>query len=224
MPIVLAHNAALASGLNRLTDLQGDQATGLFLAGSGLGALGAAALGAKTDPTAAQVALVASAGAWGAWYGVLTPIALNIDTPDGALMLSGVGLADGLMVATALAQLPAVGLKPRSTLAPQLFAVGGATLGALGVALTTDSGQAIAGGALVGASLGFGGGTIFQVSRDRNVAKDRQALALRGRAFCVHQGRGGAKIEGEAFSEGTVVALTGPYRADGGVDQRQATA
>ncbi|MBK9365574.1 MAG: HEAT repeat domain-containing protein [Deltaproteobacteria bacterium] len=178
VPIVLAHNAALASGLNRLTDLQGDQATGLFLAGSGLGALGAAALGAKTDPTAAQVALVASAGAWGAWYGVLTPIALNIDTPDGALMLSGVGLADGLMVATALAQLPAVGLKPRSTLAPQLFAVGGATLGALGVALTTDSGQAIAGGALVGASLGFGGGTIFQVSRDRNVAKDRQALAL----------------------------------------------
>ncbi|MBK9371943.1 MAG: hypothetical protein IPN01_37575 [Deltaproteobacteria bacterium] len=115
VPIVLAHNAALASGLDRLTDLQGEQATGLFLAGSGLGALGAAALGAKTDPTAAQVALVASAGAWGAWYGVLTPIAFDIETPEGALMLSGVGLADGLMVATALARLPAVGLKPRST-------------------------------------------------------------------------------------------------------------
>ncbi|MCK6518258.1 hypothetical protein L6R46_24775, partial [Myxococcota bacterium] len=178
VPILLAHNAALASGLDRLTELVGDQATGLFLAGSGLGAIGAAALGAKADPSAAQVALVASAGAWGAWYGVLTPIALNIDTPNGALLLSGVGLADGLMVATALAQLPAVGLKPRSTLAPQLFAVGGATLGALGVALTTDSGQAIAGGALVGASLGFGGGTLFQLTRKNDTAKDRQALAL----------------------------------------------
>lgn len=178
VPILLAHNAALASGLDQLTDLQGDQATGLFLAGSGLGAMGAAALGAWTEPSAAQVALVASAGAWGAWYGVLTPIALDIDTPSGALLLSGVGLADGLMVATALAQLPAVGLKPRTTLAPQLFAVGGATLGALGVALATDSGQAIAAGALVGASVGFGGGTIFQITRAADSTDDRQALAL----------------------------------------------
>ncbi|MEY3211963.1 MAG: hypothetical protein RIT28_2444, partial [Pseudomonadota bacterium] len=178
VPILLAHNAALASGLGQLTDMTGDQGLGLFLTGSGVGAAGLVALGAKADPTPSQVALVASAGAWGAWYGVLTPIAFGVDTPNGALMLSGVGLADGLMVATALAQLPAVGLKPRSTLAPQLFAVGGATLGALGVALATDSGQAIAGGALVGASLGFGGGTLFQVARDHDSTKDRQALAL----------------------------------------------
>lgn len=178
VPILLAHDAALASALDQLTGLEGDQGTGLFLATTGVGAIGLAALGAATDPSASQVALVASAGAWGAWYGVLTPIALDMETPSGALLLSGVGLADGLMAATALAQLPAIGLKPRSTLAPQLFAVGGATLGALGVALATDSGQAIAGGALIGASLGFGGGTIFQLSREHDPGRARQAALL----------------------------------------------
>ncbi|MCK6521475.1 hypothetical protein L6R49_08530 [Myxococcota bacterium] len=178
VPILFAHNAALSYGLDDLTALDYSQADGLLLASTGVGAIGLAALGAATDPSASQVALVASAGAWGAWYGVLTPIALDLETPSGALMLSGVGLADGLMAATALAQLPAIGLKPRSTLAPQLFAVGGATLGALGVALATDSGQAIAGGALIGASLGFGGGTIFQLSREHDPGRARQAALL----------------------------------------------
>ncbi|MEQ1570400.1 MAG: hypothetical protein ABMA64_32495, partial [Myxococcota bacterium] len=84
------------------------------------------------------------------------------------LLTGASGMALG-MGGAGIALLPAVGLEPRDTVIPQLAALSGATLGALGAALATDEGSRVALGSLIGSTVGFGAGaaTVALVERDR---------------------------------------------------------
>lgn len=163
VPLWAAHMGALNGALAQ--DFEHLDSPGLALLGGGAGALGLVALGEVLDPRPAQVAVVGSAAAWGAWYGVLTPVAMGLEGEPNGLIYAGIGTADAFIAGAVLAQSPLVGLEPRQTLIPQLCGVGGATLGSLGAALFTSDTQAIAAGALGGSTLGFGAGVLVEVLR-----------------------------------------------------------
>ena len=106
--------------------------------------------------SSADAIFLGSSVAWGAYYGALTPIAFNIDEE-----LSGTeSLRNYLGGIRCISAAGAVGLLQKKIVAeqtaiPQIFGLGGATLGSLGASLFTDSSQAISGAALLGASAGL---------------------------------------------------------------------
>lgn len=162
VPIIVAESAAIGSVLTNRGQLDWRQYPGLILTAGGVGAAGLLAGGYAFDPQPGQVVLVGTAAGWGAWYGALTPIALDLPGDRDDLLLTIVGTADAFMLGAVVMELPAVQLDPRRTLVPQLGGVGGATLGALAVGLATSDRQAIAGGAVVGSVVGIGGGMVVE--------------------------------------------------------------
>lgn len=162
VPIIVAESAAIGSVLTNRGQLDWRQYPGLILTAGGVGAAGLLAGGYAFDPQPGQVVLVGTAAGWGAWYGALTPIALDLPGDRDDLLLTIVGTADAFMLGAVVLELPAVQLDPRRTLVPQLGGVGGATLGALAVGLATSDRQAIAGGAVVGSVVGIGGGMVVE--------------------------------------------------------------
>lgn len=165
---------ALSSGLSAYnvgaiaaaTDLDGAQITGLTLIGTGLGSTGALTAGHFVHPRADHMLTLGSAAAWGSFYGLLGPIAVGDQLADDYRPLVAVIGADLFVGGTAVALSDGVGLRPRSTLIPQLAGLTGATLGALGVGLVSTENEAVARGALIGATLGLGGGA-FAVASSR---------------------------------------------------------
>ena len=101
-----------------------------------------------------------SAGVWGAWYGALTPIALELEGEFDDFLLTTTLTGDAFLALGGLALLPPISLDPERTLLPQLFGVGGGTLGALGVALFSVEESQVAMGAVVGSAAGLVGGGV----------------------------------------------------------------
>ena len=161
------------STISRNNDwLQSRQNEGLVLTGMGVSGLALLGTGVKYDISSADAIFLGSSAAWGAYYGALTPIAFNIDEE-----LSGTeSLAITLAASDVFLAAGAVGLLQKKIVAeqtaiPQIFGLGGATLGSLGASLFTDSSQAISGAALLGASAGLLSGVMLRRS-------DSEALAL----------------------------------------------
>ncbi|MCB9763758.1 MAG: hypothetical protein H6739_28575 [Alphaproteobacteria bacterium] len=170
LPLVLAETGALSAVAAEKDLIDGQQVGGLLLTAGGVGMAGLLGLGQVLDPETGQVVVTGTAAAWGAWYGVLTPLAFGADLEPEDRTLIGVATADTLLVAAVVAQSPAIGLQPRSTLFPQLGGVSGATLGALIAGLATSEPEPIAGGAVAGSLVGFGAGAIaeWRVSQRRD--------------------------------------------------------
>ncbi len=140
--------------------------------------LGLTALGAAVDPQAGDMLFLGSAGAWGAWYGALTPIALELEGDFDDFLLTTTVTGDVFLALGGLALLPPLDLEPTRTLLPQLFGVGGATLGAMGVALFSLEQNEVAMGAVIGSTVGLAGGGITAAVLG---PRDRASLVPAGR-------------------------------------------
>jgi hypothetical protein len=159
---VAALEGALVGGA--LADLEVFDAPerGAGLASLGGGVAGAALLGVSplVDPAPDAMVLLGTAAAWGGTYGALLPEALRLrPSASGVLLPAAVGSA-AAMGATGLAMTPERGLRPRHTVVPQLAALAGGTIGALGAALASDASEDVALGALIGSTAGFGAGGV----------------------------------------------------------------
>ena len=141
------------------------QTEGLMQAGMGSAALALIGAGVKYDISNADSIFLGSTFAWGAYYGALTPIALNMvdRLSDSERMLITLTAADAFMGLSA-ARLLQDRIHSEKTAIPQVMGVGGATLGAVGAALFTDSSQAISGAALLGATGGLVSGALLKRS------------------------------------------------------------
>ena len=166
VPMVTAQVAAYGAYLDQQDRISGDQHGGMVLMALSGSSLGFGVLGQRVDPAPKDLLALSSAGAWGAWYGVLTPIALELEGPSETVFLTGAGGSQAFQVGTAVA---VYGLDVDSShlFVPQLGAVAGATLGSLGVALVNADGSDIAKGAVVGSVVGFAGGGILEGLRPR---------------------------------------------------------
>ena len=119
------------------------------------------ALSPKMEVAPAQSLFLLSGASWGAWYGALGQMVVpnNMTEPETVLLVTT--MLDLGVGTTAVLSSERVGVKPEDTFVPQLFGVAGGTVGALAVMLATESSRKIAGGALVGSTLGLGAGAIF---------------------------------------------------------------
>ena len=139
------------------------QGIGLMLTAGGLTGLASTAISPFVDPQAENMAFYGSSALWGAWFGTLVPIAFVPDgDPEGLLLTSALGIDVGVAAGVGLV---ARGVEPRQTVRPQLVGIGGATMGAMVVALSTDNGQSVAAGAVVGSVLGIGAGSLWESRR-----------------------------------------------------------
>ncbi len=165
-PLSVAQGAAMANVLADVGALKDERAAGLTLTFPALTGLGLTALTVSAEPEAEDMFFLGSAAAWGVWYGLLTPVALNADLDDTGLTLSSLITGDVFLLAGGLA-LPAstLNLNPRRTVIPQLAGVTGATLGALGAALASPDGADVARGAVLGSTVGLIGGGVVTAMR-----------------------------------------------------------
>jgi hypothetical protein len=147
------------------------QGNGLVQTGMGVAGLALLGTGVKYDISSADAIFLGSSAAWGAYYGALTPIALDVDE-----QLTGTeSIAITLATSDAFLAAGTIGLlqnkiTAEQTAIPQILGLGGATIGSLGASLFTDSSQAISGAALLGASAGLLGGVMLERSDSEKVA------------------------------------------------------
>ena len=158
VPVASALTVAEAAALGFVASERGgfDRTGGLVLFSAGAGAAGWGLVSQRIDASPGASLLVASGAGWGVFYGGLTPLALGLEGDAADLVLAMTVTSDVLMGAAAVAQHPAVGLKPQATVLPQLGGVGGAVIGSLGAALFTSDSQHISAGSLVGSVAGIG--------------------------------------------------------------------
>jgi hypothetical protein len=155
------------------------QTAGLTALGGGLTGAGLLALSPVVDPAPDEMVVLGTAAAWGGYYGALIPVALGGEgDPAGVLLPSAITALVG-MGGAGVAMLPSVGLEPRDTLVPQLTALSGGTVGALGAGLFTPDPSAVAGGSLIGSTLGFGAGALVEVVRARSGGADLRLPVVR---------------------------------------------
>ena len=166
----------------RQNSFEESQMAGLMLTGEALGGIGLTAVSQRWDPNAGQMLLLGSGALWGAWYGVLTPIALDLDGEPEDLLLSTLVASDLGLVAAGVATY-GLDVHPRSTLSPQLGGVAGATFGSLAVSLVSPEPRAASAGALLGSVAGFAGGTLFEMRVAGPKRAERQALGLKPRSL-----------------------------------------
>ncbi|MFT5585561.1 MAG: hypothetical protein ACI9VR_003153, partial [Cognaticolwellia sp.] len=161
VPIATAEGLLLGQyAVAKNPDFETQQGIGLMLTAGGVTGLASTAISPFVDPQAENMAFYGSSALWGAWFGTLVPIAFVPDgDPEGLLLTSALGIDAG--VATGIG-LVALGVEPRQTVRPQLVGIGGATMGAMVVALSTDNGQSVAAGAVVGSLLGIGAGSLWE--------------------------------------------------------------
>jgi hypothetical protein len=137
-----------------------------MLTTGGVAGLASTAISPFVDPKAENMAFYGSSALWGAWFGTLVPIAVVPDgDPEGLLLTSAIGIDAGVALGVGLVKL---GVAPRQTVRPQLAGVGGATMGAMVVALGSDNGQAVATGAVVGSLVGLGAGALWESNRTQS--------------------------------------------------------
>jgi hypothetical protein len=163
VPILSVQAVGYGGVLAARNTITADQMGGLGLVGLGASGLGLSALSQRVDPTVGDMLVLGSGATWGAWYGVLAPVALRLDGEPEDLLLATLVASDAGAIGAATL-LYGLDVHPRATVAPQLGGLAGATMGSLGVGLVTGDGPAIAGGAVVGSVIGLAGGTVLEMS------------------------------------------------------------
>lgn len=153
VPIATANAVIVGDRLRAAGALSRDQVGGLALTTASIAGVGAVAVGPWADPRPADVLVVGSAAAWGAWYGVLVPMAAAPDLAAEDVRLVGVLTADAFAAGGAAALI--AGLEPGRTLPAQMGGLLGATAGGLGAAMASGAGRDVALGALVGTTAGM---------------------------------------------------------------------
>ncbi len=138
------------------------QGTGLGLFATGVAGVGTWALVPFVEARVDEALFVGSAATLGALYGGLGTLALGGDA-DTSLFAAAGGEAGATALSAVLVSRP-VDLEPRSALVPEVGAVAGATVGALGAALFSGDSQDIAGGTVIGATAGLGLGLLVEVA------------------------------------------------------------
>lgn len=152
------------------------QAGGLVQTGMGAAGLALLGAGVKYDLSSADAIFLGSTAAWGAYYGALTPIALNIDDAlTGAESLALTLTASDVFLAAGSLGLFRDQIDARQTAIPQVLGVAGATVGSLGAFLFTDSSQVVSGAALLGATAGLAGGVLLD-RRGTTLTRDVRLL------------------------------------------------
>ena len=158
--LTVAEATGIAFVLDQKTDFE--QPGGLIALSAGLGTAGWGLATQALDVQPGQALLVAAGAGWGLFYGGLTPFALGLEGEPEDLVLTILVTGDVLMAGAAIAQTDAIGLTPQATVLPQLGGVGGAVVGALGVALFNGEGQAVSAGSLGGSLVGLGVGVALE--------------------------------------------------------------
>ena len=177
VPLAAIEGAAIGAWAeDRELGFTTEQVGGLVLTGSAVTGAVTTALGPHIAPSPGDVGMVASTTAWGAYHGLLVPLALDVKGRPSDLVLASVLTADGFLVAGSVLASPAVDLDPRRTLVPQLAGLGGATLGSLGALMARDDGASAARGALIGSTLGFVAGGVVESRRTPPADRDRTAV------------------------------------------------
>ncbi len=158
-----------------------NQMGGVALSGFAASGAGLTGLSQLIDPDAGDMMALSAAGLWGAWYGVLTPVALKMDGRPSDLLLVTLVSSDAAMLAMGGA-VYGLGLEPRRTVVPQLGGLTGATLGSLTASLISPQAEQIAGGAVIGSALGLAGGAAVDAGlRERRGAVAFRPILPRGR-------------------------------------------
>ncbi|HJN76495.1 MAG TPA: hypothetical protein QGF58_21380 [Myxococcota bacterium] len=165
-PILIAQSAAYAGYFGVREDLSKTQVAGVVLTTASLSSFTLGAAAQRTSPRPMDVLAISTGAAWGAWYGVMTPIAMELEGPEETLLLTGAATSNAFMLGTA-GVIYGLDLESRHLFVPQLGAVTGATLGALGVALFDPDGRHIPKGAIIGSVVGFAGGGIAESLRPK---------------------------------------------------------
>lgn len=160
-PILTAQASAYAGYLDGEDQLSADQVGGVALSSAALSSAGLGFASQHHEPTSLDIGVIGTGAVWGAWYGVITPIALELDGPEHTLLLTGSATSQAFMLGTA-GVIYGGGMDSRRLLIPQLGAVAGATFGSLGVSLVNPDGADIAKGALVGSIAGFASGGLIE--------------------------------------------------------------
>ena len=179
VPIATAEGLLLGQYISRRNaDFEAQQGIGMMLTAGGLTGLASTAVSPFVDPRAENMAFYGSSALWGAWFGTLVPIAFVPDgDPESLLLTSALGIDAGVVAGIGLT---ALGVQPRQTVRPQLVGLGGATMGAMVVALATEDGQSVAAGGVVGSLVGLGAGSLWESKRKQSssfvVAKPRVDL------------------------------------------------
>ena len=177
VPLAAIEGAAIGAWAeDRELGFTSEQVGGLVLTGSAVTGAVTTALGPHIAPSPGDVGMVASTTAWGAYHGLLVPLALDVKGRPSDLVLASVLTADGFLVAGSVLASPAVDLDPRRTLVPQLAGLGGATLGSLGALMVRDDGTSAARGALIGSTLGFVAGGVVESRRTPPADRNRTAV------------------------------------------------
>jgi len=122
-------------------------------------------LSQQIDPAPGEVLLATAGGGWGLWYGLMVPLAIGGNGEAVDLGLSMTITSDVFILGTT-ALMVTTDLDPSRTAVPQLLALTGATVGALGTALATPDGQTISAGTVLGSTAGFALGAIIESKRD----------------------------------------------------------
>ncbi|MCB9670773.1 MAG: hypothetical protein H6734_14935 [Alphaproteobacteria bacterium] len=171
VPAVSIEGAAIASWLDQKGYASNTQAVGMGLTVFSAAGVGLTALAGGIDPDPGDAVFLGTAAAWGAWYGVLTPLALKLPgDPEDALLTSSLS-ADAFLLAGGLALRP-LGVEPGHTVVAQLAGVGGATTGALVGAMASPEPETVAAGAVIGSTVGLvGGAVVSHVVRRRGGAQ-----------------------------------------------------
>lgn len=156
VPIASAEGLAVGVWLQEHTAFEGQQVAGLSLTTGALAGAGLITIGHFVDPKPDDVLLVGSAAVWGGWYGALVPIAFDLRVQPEDVALTGAIAGDAFMAGSGL--LLANGFEPKRAIAPEMGGLVGATLGGLTAAMASRDSRDVALGALVGSTVGFGGG------------------------------------------------------------------
>lgn len=156
VPIASAEGLAVGLWLQEHDVIEGQQVAGLSLTTGALAGAGLITIGHYVDPKPEDVLFVGSAAVWGGWYGALVPMALELDVQPEDEALTGAITGDVFMAGSGL--MLAQGFEPKLAIAPEMGGLVGATLGGLTAAMASRDPHDVALGALVGSTVGFGGG------------------------------------------------------------------
>jgi hypothetical protein len=165
MAVVASQSGSYTGYATARDSLDGTQAGGIVLVATGGAALGLTAATQFVDPRPQDMFLMGTAGIWGTWFGVMTPIALAPEGDPENLLLTGAVGADVFLLGAAAAIYGPPQLQARRTVLPQLGGVTGATVGALGASLASQDPRHVALGALIGSSAGLAAGGLWELSR-----------------------------------------------------------
>lgn len=170
------HFAALSEVADGYELLKEDQAIGIMNTGLGLSGIGLIYAGTKTDISTDDSLFLGTTTAWGAYYGGLLPLALNLELEPHEHLLMTLVASDIGLIGGSYGVFKS-GYEPKRSVLPQFLGVTGATLGALGSFLFTTDSQTVTANTLGWGTLGIAGGMIWEKTK-RNNGKTKEISLL----------------------------------------------